>query len=285
MKKNFSFLLLAVSFCFLLSCEKDRKASYNVMTFNIRLDFAADSLNNWKYRKSDVAEMITFYSPDLLGMQEVLHNQLNDLCESLPQYTALGVGRTDGKVVGEFNSVFYKTERFDLMDSGTYSLSETPDVIGVKGWDADCERIVTWAILKDKLTGKQLAYFNTHFDHIGEVARRESALILTKRLPELAGKLPVIITGDFNTTPDSEPIALMKQDNNLFDSREVAAIVYGPVWTFHNFGKTPIEKRPLIDYIFVSPGIEVNKYHSIKDTPDTGYLSDHNPVMVTIGVE
>ena len=150
--------------------------------------------------------MIAYYAPDVVGMQEVVKNQLDDLKNRLPQYTALGVGRADGKEAGEYCSLFYKTDRFELIKNGNFGLSETPDTIGVKGWDAACERIVTWAILKDKTSGKKLAAFNTHFDHVGKVARRESAKLLLAKMHELAEGLPVILTGDFNGTVDSEPI-------------------------------------------------------------------------------
>ena len=122
----------------------------DVMSFNIRLDHVADSLNNWKYRKDAAAQMIAYYTPDVVGMQEVLKNQLDDLKNRLPQYTALGVGRADGKEKGEYCSLFYKTDRFDLVKSGNFGLSETPDSIGIKGWDAACERIVSGLFLKIK---------------------------------------------------------------------------------------------------------------------------------------
>lgn len=282
MKRSFLHSVLVASLLFLCSCGGQQEAVYEVMTFNIRLDHAADSLNNWKYRKDNAAAMITYYSPDLIGMQEVLHNQLTDLKERLPQYSALGVGRADGKEGGEYCSVFYKTERFEVIREGTYGLSETPEVIGAKGWDAACERIVTWAILKDKQSGRQLAFFNTHFDHIGQIARKESAILLTTKMSELAKDLPAIITGDFNATPNSEVVAQITQHQMLEDSRLASPIVYGPSWTFHDFGRIPVERRTRIDYVFVTPQIHVNKYRVIDDRPDTGFLSDHNPVITTL---
>ena len=178
--KNMFFNSVLVAFVLLVaSCSKQPEAKVDVMSFNIRLDHVADSLNNWKYRKDAAAQMIIYYAPDVVGMQEVLKNQLDDLKNRLPQYTVLGVGRADGKEKGEYCSLFYKTDRFDLVKSGNFGLSETPDSIGIKGWDAACERIVTWAVLKDKVSGKELAAFNTHFDHIGKVARRESAVLPT----------------------------------------------------------------------------------------------------------
>ena len=129
-----------------------------VMTFNIRLDAPSDSANNWKYRKDNVCKMIAYYQPDLLGMQEVCHNQMEDLKLGLPQYTALGVGRDDGKEAGEYCPVFFKTDRFTLVEHGNFSLSEQPETIGVRGWDASYNRITTWAILQKKSDGKKLVF-------------------------------------------------------------------------------------------------------------------------------
>lgn len=278
MKKAFFNSLLLVFIGFVVSCGKQPEAEINVMSFNIRLDHVADSLNNWKYRKDNVAQMVTYYSPDILGMQEVVKNQLDDLKNRLPEYTALGVGRADGKEKGEYCSLFYKTGRFDLIKNGNFGLSELPDTIGVKGWDAACERIVTWAILKDKMSGKQLAAFNTHFDHIGKVARRESAKLILDKINEIAAGLPVVITGDFNGTTDSEPVTILLQ-GGMKNTRSIAEVVYGPTWSFHDFGRIPVEKRQLIDFIFVNQLLTASKYRVIEDQPEPGYLSDHAPIL------
>ena len=124
------------------------------MTFNVRLDAPSDSANNWKYRKDNVCQMITYYQPDLLGMQEVRHNQMEDLKQGLPQYTALGVGRDDGKEAGEYCPIFFNSHRFTLVEYGNFSLSEQPETIGIKGWDASYNRITTWAILQERVTGR-----------------------------------------------------------------------------------------------------------------------------------
>lgn len=134
------------------------------------------------------------------------------------------------------------------MKSGNFGLSETPDSIGIKGWDAACERIVTWAVLKDKVSGKELAAFNTHFDHIGKVARRESAVLLLAKIREIASDLPVVITGDFNGTVDSDPISVLTE-GGMQNTYSASDIVYGPTWSFHDFGRIPVEERQLIDFI------------------------------------
>lgn len=253
------------------------------MSFNIRLDHVADSLNNWKYRKDVAAQMITYYAPDVVGMQEVLKNQLDDLKNRLPEYTVLGVGRADGKEKGEYCSLFYKTDRFDLVKSGNFGLSEMPDSIGIKGWDAACERIVTWAVLKDKVSGKELAAFNTHFDHIGKVARRESAVLLLAKIREIASDLPVVITGDFNGTVDSDPISVLTE-GGMQNTYSASDVVYGPAWSFHNFGRIPVEERQLIDFIFVNGQVVANKFRVIADKPDNVYLSDHAPILANLTI-
>lgn len=278
MKKMFFNSVLVAFVLLVASCGRQPEAKVDVMSFNIRLDHVADSLNNWKYRKDNAAKMIAYYAPDVVGMQEVLKNQLDDLKNRLPQYTALGVGRADGKEAGEYCSLFYKIDRFELIKNGNFGLSETSDTIGVKGWDAACERIVTWAILKDKASGKKLAVFNTHFDHVGKVARRESAKLLLAKMHELAEGLPVILTGDFNGTVDSEPITILS-DGGMKNAYSVASTVYGPAWSFQNFGRIPVENRQLIDFVFVNGQVSADKFRVIDDKPDDGYLSDHTPII------
>ena len=283
MKNLFSYSVLVAFVLLATSCGKQPEAKVDVMSYNIRLDHAGDSLNNWKYRKDNAAQMIAYYAPDIIGMQEVVKNQLDDLKNRLPQYTVLGVGRADGKEKGEYCSLFYKTDRFDLVKNGDFGLSETPDSIGIKGWDAACERIVTWAILKDKVSGKTLAAFNTHFDHVGMVARRESAKLILTKIKEIAGTLPVIVIGDFNGTVDSEPITILT-DGGMKNTYTSAAVIYGPTWSFHDFGRIPVENRLLIDFIFVSGPIVADRYRVIGDKPDNGYLSDHAPVLTSLTI-
>lgn len=284
--KRYILDFILVAFCMLTtSCGTQQKVlNADIMTFNIRLNVLSDSLNSWQYRKDNAANMIRYYAPDVLGMQEVLHNQLMDLKERLPQYTAIGVGRADGKEAGEYCSLFFKTDRFELIKEGNFGLSETPEKIGVKGWDAAYERIVTWVILKDKKTGKKFACFNTHLDNMGEIARREGAKLLLAKAKELAPGLPVIITGDFNGTSDSEPIQIITH-NGMKDARVASPVVYGPSWSFHDFGRLKNDERVLIDYIFASAPVQINKYCVIKDTPEKGYLSDHNPILVNTTIK
>ncbi len=259
--------------------------SINVMSFNIRYDNPEDSMNNWQYRKDRAATAIKFYDADIIGTQEVLANQLADLKERLPEYTAIGVGRDDGKEDGEFNALFFRTNRFEMLESGTFWLSETPEVAGSRGWDGACNRIATWARLKDRATGKTLLALNTHLDHRGRVARREGISLMFEKVNELSQGAPVIVTGDFNSTPESDVIAHVtdvNDPNHLTNSREIAQVVYGPKWSFHDFGSIPYESRPLIDYVFVRGNMNVNRYGVLAETDSEEFLSDHSPVLVNL---
>ena len=278
-------LLTCVCSLMLLGSCKNQSAQneqpLEVMTFNVRLDAPSDSANNWKYRKDNVCQMITYYQPDLLGMQEVRHNQMEDLKQGLPQYTALGVGRDDGKEAGEYCPIFFNSHRFTLVEYGNFSLSEQPETIGIKGWDASYNRITTWTILQEKSNGKKLVFFNTHLDNDGETARKESVQLILNKIKEIAPHMPAIITGDFNCTPDETPLQTL-EIGGMENASKVAAITYGPSWSFHDFGRLPLEERVLLDYVFVSGGMKTNRYRVIQDRPENGFLSDHDPVLVDV---
>jgi endonuclease/exonuclease/phosphatase family metal-dependent hydrolase len=277
-------LLILIAFLFAMNINgAAQPLQLNLMTFNVRYDNPEDSLNNWKYRKDFAANMIRFYDIDVLGTQEVLNNQLNDLLSALPQYAYAGVGRLDGKKAGEYSAIFYKKDKFDLLDSGNFWLSENPSAAGVKGWDAACERIVTWVILREKKTEKKFAFINTHFDHVGKIARHESAKLLLSKVEEIAKDLPLFVSGDFNSTPQSEVITMLtdkNRTNHLIDSRSIAPFIYGPAWTNHSFGEDPMEKRRIIDYIFVNNKVKVEVEAIIAERLNNLYLSDHNPVLL-----
>lgn len=272
---------------FLAFIAYSQSPQINVMTFNIRLDVKSDSLNGWEYRKNRVAKTILFNKIDIIGLQEVLHNQLLDLEKSLPDYTYIGVGRQDGMEAGEYSPIFYNNKKFTEVSSGYFWLSENPLEAGSKGWDAACERIATWAKLKDNASGKVFFVLNTHFDHIGQVAQRESAkLILNKvNLYTQKKKLPIIVTGDFNVNARTETYNILTKTSDklhLTDSRTVSDKVSGPNWTFHDFGRLPLNERQTIDYIFVKNQVKVLTYDVIDGTVTKEYPSDHNAVMVKI---
>lgn len=253
----------------------------NVMTFNMRYDNSEDGLNNWRYRKERVAEVVTSNKIDVVGTQELLKNQFREIQQLLPDYTAVGVARGNGKKKGEFNAVFFRTDRFTLLDSGTFWLSETPEKAGSCGWDGACERIATWAVLREK-GGKEFFFINTHLDHRGKVARNEGVTLLCERIAKLSAGREVILTGDFNSSPESEVISHIQQSGLLHYAQPLAAETVGATWSYSDFGEIPEARRPLIDYIFLSDGFSVSRYAILPDQLDGGYVSDHAPVMTVV---
>lgn len=248
-------------------------------TFNIRLDTPADSLNSWQYRKDAVCRYIKDKGIDIFGMQEVKHNQLVDILDGLPGYGYVGVGRDDGKEGGEYSPLFYRKDKFDVLDGNTFWLSQYPDSVGFIGWDGACPRIASWAKFRDKGTGKVFMGVNTHFDHVGVVARREAALLIIDRIKEIVGDKPAVVTGDFNVDDQAEAYRTMTENEFVLkDAYKMTTDNVGPAYTFHNFARLPLADRKKIDFIFVTPQIKVEKTE-IYQNPETktGHISDHNP--------
>lgn len=284
-KKIGLFLFGAV--CLISSCtEKQEKLNLNWATMNIRLDTPVDSMNNWQYRKDTVANFIKEQNLDIVGMQEVLHNQLEDLKERLPEYAQVGVGREDGVTKGEYAALFFKKEKFEVLDSNTFWLSQYPDSVGFIGWDGACTRVATWAKLKDKKTGKIFMAVNTHFDHVGVEARNKGALLIIDKIKEIVGDKPAVLTGDFNVNNKSDAYnTITKNAFVLKDAFKVAEQKSGVDYTFHNYGRIDKSECEMIDFIFVTPQIKVNSVF-IPEEParEEGiqYLSDHNPQIANI---
>lgn len=282
--KSFIFGLMLL--CFVANAQTKGRLDLNIMTFNIRYDNPDDGLNNWKFRKENVIKAIRFQDVDVFGGQEVLSNQLKEMAEQLQEYSVIGVGREDGKEKGEYSPILFKKDTFTLIKSGYFWLSKTPEKPS-KGWDAACERIATWVQLKDKATGKRFFVLNTHFDHIGTIARQESVKLIQNKTAELSEGLPQIVMGDFNANPESTVVQEIVRPTNvivLLDSKKTASLVYGPDWSFHDFGRIPFTKRPLIDYIFISKNIKVLKYAVLVETVNENFLSDHAPVLVKVSL-
>lgn len=267
---------------------RDNERMINVMSYNIRYDNPGDGDNQWKYRRDFAADLVRFHDADVFGAQEVLNNQLNDLLTRLPEFGYVGVGREDGKTKGEYAPIFYRKDRFSVEKSGNFWLAEDINAVGKKGWDAACERVATWAILKDKNTGKKFFFLNTHLDHMGKVARHEGASLVLDQAKKLSENLPIIVTGDFNAISTDEPIKVLTEPGDprhLTQSRSIAALKYGPEWTFHDFGKIPYEKREWIDYIFVKGNIKVFRHGVLTETLNKVFPSDHCPIISTIEIE
>lgn len=253
--------------------------SFQVMTYNIRYDNPADSANAWPNRKHKVFDLLKKYDPDLLGLQEVLHHQLTEITGAISQYASVGVGRDDGKQAGEYSPILFKKTRFDLLDHNTFWLSEQPTVPGSKSWDAAITRIATWALLQDKQSGRKFLVINTHFDHMGAQARKESAAIIKTKATELSPEVPVIITGDFNCTPEEAPYQLMT-DGELI---ELVDPTSQPMGTFCGFEVNKIECKT-IDYVFLSSEWRADRYKVISDNDGKYYPSDHLPVTLSVSL-
>ncbi len=261
-------------------------AQYTVMSFNIRYDNPNDGENWWKYRKDKVAQLIQFYDTDILGLQEVLKGQLDDLEERLPSYEYFGVGRDDGKTKGEYSPVLYNTEKFELLENGTFWLSKTPDVPGSKDWDAAITRICTWAKFRDKQTEQEFYFFNTHFDHRGVEAREQSAALIAQKISEIAGNTPGILTGDFNAAPTTVAYQnLVAGENALTDAIDISQRPhYGPLGTFNGFRQPEEDDGRRIDYVFVKNGVKVHKHGILTDSWGGKLPSDHFPVLAEVSL-
>ncbi|MGY5847972.1 endonuclease/exonuclease/phosphatase family protein [Salegentibacter sp. HM20] len=270
-------------FIALLSFQVNLQGQHlEVMTYNIRFQTENDGENSWSKRKDHLTNQIKFYEPQIMGVQEALVSQLKHFEAQMPNYKYIGVGRDDGKEAGEFSAIFYDLRKVDILDQGTFWLSESPEKVSV-GWDAAMERVCTYGKFKEKESGKAFWVFNTHFDHVGEKARENSAKLIYDKISEMNSEnLPVILMGDLNLEPDAPGIQYLSEKLN--DSKTVAGLDFGPEGTFnaYNFGK-PVTRR--IDYIFTSDDIKVLKYAVLSDNWDLKYPSDHLPVLVSLEVE
>ena len=285
-------LLLIIS-GFSLFAYGQEQNTIRVMSYNIRYNNPNDGVNAWPNRKDRVAELIgQRYQPDITGLQETLKDQLDDLTQRLPEYASIGVGRDDGKTQGEYSPILYKNKRFKALKSGTFWLSETPETPGKKGWDAACNRIVTWAQFKDKNTESVFYFFNTHFDHRGKTAKRESAKLLWRRVSSIAGENPVVITGDFNSRETSTPYAILTGkepvDNTISDLKDCRYLSEsgheGPTST-HTSWKEIGKPETKIDYIFVRNIKSVLNHKVLTDKFGEYFPSDHLPVLADLCLE
>ncbi len=256
-----------------------------VMSFNIRFANPGDGEHAWKHRKNFVADVIQYNQAGIIGMQEALVSQVHELDSMLADHAWVGVGRDDGKEKGEFNPVFYDKNRFELLESNTFWLSKTPSKPGAMGWDAACARIVTWARLKVKTTGKKFYFFNTHFDHQGTIARLKSAELVIDSVSSKVADEPVFLTGDLNSLKRSGPYQHLTHWNNaagLRDAREVSDEgPYGPNTTYIGF-EADFSKQMIIDYILANKRVGVHRHVIVDDRKGDIYPSDHLPVVAEV---
>ena len=252
-----------------------------VGSYNLRYDNAGDVGNLWVDRAPVVANLLRFHDFDIFGTQEALKNQLDDINKALPAYARYGLGPDDGKEKGEHSAIFYKKDKFKLLRKGDFWLSQTPDKPSL-GWDATCcNRIATWVYLQDLSTNKKFYFFNVHYDHQGMEARRESSKLLLRKIKEIAGKEPVILTGDLNGDHNSEWYQMLANSDLLKDTYRQVSHPYASNSSFNAFGKQ-LDKTEIIDHVFVTDQFKVSKWGMLTDTYHGKFPSDHFPILVKL---
>lgn len=302
MKKLAYIILLAL--CITGEMAAKSHCTFTVATYNLRNANKEDSLNGngWGQRAPYIAKLVMFHGFDLFGTQEAFYKQLQDLKQLLPQYEYTGVARDDGKQKGEHSAIFYRTDKFRLLDHGDFWLSEDQSKPNL-GWDAVCVRICSWGKFKEIRSGRTFVYFNLHMDHRGVTARAESAKLILKKIQEMPRNTRVILSGDFNVDQYSPSYELLNSSGILKDSYDKAPLKYDPTGTFNGFN--PNNTSPSrIDHIFLTKDFSVLKYgiltdtyhimlpenhaptsHSEKAQPTLRCPSDHNPVMAVVEVQ
>jgi endonuclease/exonuclease/phosphatase family metal-dependent hydrolase len=251
-----------------------------VGTFNLRYDNPRDTGNLWVNRAPIVASLIDFHEFDVFGTQEGLRNQLDDIKNALPNYTYYGAGRDDGQAKGEHSAIFYKTGKFKVLKSGSFWLSSTPEKLG-PGWDAHLNRICSWVQLQEKKSKKKFYFFNVHYDHQGVQARRESSLLILKKIKEIAGNDPAVFTGDLNGGHDSEWYQSLSNSGWLKDTYKQVAHPYANNGSFNSFGHN-LQSNEIIDHIFVTAPFTAQKWGILSDHYHGKYPSDHYPILAVI---
>ncbi len=294
MKKSGSFcclntivLLFAVLVPGLFSIAASQEISLNVLSYNIRLINPGDAPNTWNARKENVFSAMREAKPDVFGLQEAVYEQVVDMQNAFTGYKRIGVGRDDGKEAGEYSPVFFNAEKYTMLNSGTFWLSQTPSVPGSRGWDAACNRVVSWGKLKENKSEIVFFIFCTHFDHMGEMARRNSANLILHAVDSLAGKNPVIVLGDFNSTPDSEPFRIITDKTNpshLTDAMVISKSRSGPKYTFTGF-KVGAQPGTRIDYIFLKNSVQAVSFTVNANNNGEYYPSDHLPVSAVLKIK
>lgn len=279
MKRIVPLLLAAIILLPAGAFARSRKqAEIKVISYNIRVGTAKDGDNSWKYRYAASGMMLNDRKPDIFGLQEAIPKQKQYLDEALPEYESVGVPRTDGKSNGEIMAIFWNTNTIKMIEWGTYWLSETPEVPS-KGWDAAYPRTATWALMKDRKSGRKFFYVNTHLDHVGWEARKNGLALIVDKIAEMnPRKYPMVLTGDFNMTIDRQEFDGLKE--RMKNAREEAAVT-DSLNTYNSWGK--MENASIIDYIWYSGWNSCTKYETIT-TPYDGrtYISDHFPIAATL---
>ena len=287
--KKLCFLIAMFLIILLPNCKRKQDPdTLKVMTFNIRYDNPRDSINAWPDRAEFLCSFLEEEMPDLIGMQEVLNHQYEYIDSALTDYSSVGVGRSDGVKQGEMNPVFFRKDRFDLIRSKTFWLSDSPSVAGSQAWGAGLPRIVTWVELSEKTSSKHFFFFNTHFAHDSDSARIMSSSLLLNKVDSITAGFPFVITGDFNMRISAKGYEIL---TGPFESLPILADTYavsekrptGPAYTFNGFSDSISSGR--IDYIFVRNGMKVLDHRTFIRKDHGIYISDHWPVMASVSLK
>lgn len=249
-----------------------------VMSYNIRYGTANDGDDRWEVRRPRTLSLIRKESPDLMGLQEALDFQIEEIRSSLPNMAAVGVGRDDAKSAGEFSPILYNTQRLQLLRSDTFWFSDTPAVPASKHWGNNITRVCTWAFFRDLKTGKYVWHYNLHIDHQSQPSRIKSAELLAKRIAERGTDDPVLVSGDFNVGEDNPVVSTMRE-NGYRDSFRMLHSEEKEVGTFNGFKDLGVDK---IDYIWVSAGVQVERAEIVRLKIDGRWPSDHCPVTAWV---
>lgn len=271
---------LMIGFLLVVSNQTLNGQTINVATYNIRFDNPADEGNLWADRSIHLINQIIFHKMDIIGTQEGLHHQLEEMKTAL-NFPYIGVGRDTGGKEGEFSAIFYNPDKLELLEKETFWLSDTPNTPS-KGWDAALNRICTWGKFKT-VSGTSFYVFNVHYDHIGQKAREESSKLVLKKIEEInTSRLPVIFMGDFNVNPENKAYLEIEKYDDFYDSRLVSQTPsIGNQGTFNAFDWNRLPED-IIDHIFISPGIKVLRHGILTDNYGKKYPSDHFPVIAEI---
>jgi endonuclease/exonuclease/phosphatase family metal-dependent hydrolase len=271
-----------------------KAADLRVMTFNIRYGTADDGENDWDQRKDLAIDVLRRHHPDLVGLQEALRFQIDDIRAALAEYGEIGVGRDDGQTRGEYSAILYRQDRFDVSESGTFWLSDTPTVPGSTSWGNQITRICTWGRFTQKSSGRAFYLFNTHLDHVSQLSREKGVILIVERIQKRRHPDPFLVTGDLNAGEDNPAVqyltgrgeldvawnGLSKNPMPLVDTFRVLRPDDAEVGTFHSFKGTT--SNPKIDYIFARPGTRVLQAAILRDDRDGRYPSDHFPVSAVL---
>jgi endonuclease/exonuclease/phosphatase family metal-dependent hydrolase len=300
-RKVFSLLTILFILC---SCQYAKGADSDrtrpeglelrVMSFNIRYGTANDGENHWNKRHRMVFDVLRNHPSDVVGLQETLRFQIDEIRKDLPAYGEIGVAREDGRADGEYSAILYRLDRFDVGESGTFWLSDTPEVPGSITWGNACTRICTWARLIDKKSGKAFYIFNLHLDHVSQPSREKSAVLLAQRIHNRKHTDPFVLTGDFNAGETNPVITYLKgraalggEDGTssknpvpMVDTFRVLSPDATDVGTFNAFkGKRGGEK---IDFVFTTSDVRVLEAQILHDNVDGRYPSDHFPLTARL---